>query len=91
MEKYRIDITPDMLENCQVHFENNYCVSDLVNTYSPCNYIVTNYLVYKSMPTYTITSNILNDELKTQGTFVGFDFENVWAMGNEYPELINNR
>ena len=91
MEKYRIDITPDMLENCQVHFENNYCVSDLVNTYSPCNYIVTNYLVYKSMPTYTITSNILNYELKTQGTFVGFDFENVWVMGNEYPELINNR
>ena len=43
------------------------------------------------MPTYTITSNILNDELKTQGTFVGFDFENVWVMGNEYPELINNR
>ena len=91
MEKYRIDITSDMLDNCQVHFENNYCVSDLVNTYSPCNYIVTNHLVYKSMPTYKITNNITKEELKNKDTFVGFDFENIWVMGNEYPELKNNK
>lgn len=91
MEKYRIDITADMLDNCQVHFENNYCVSDLVNTYSPCNYIVTNHLVYKSMPTYKITNNITEDDLKSKETFIGFDFENIWIMGNYYPELKNNK
>jgi len=91
MEKYHIDITIDMLEDCQVHFENNYCVSDLKNTYTPCNYIVTNYLVYKSMPTYTITNNISKEELTIQETFAGFDFTNTWEMGEKFPELKNNK
>ena len=43
------------------------------------------------MPTYKITNNITKEELKNKDTFVGFDFENIWVMGNEYPELKNNK
>jgi len=29
------------------------------------------------------------DEMKTQATFTGFDFESMWEMGSENPELSN--
>jgi len=39
------------------------------------------------MPTYEFVDIISESDLKNQATFVGWDFDNIWIMGENGPEL----
>lgn len=90
----KIDITEDMLDGTMIEkLENNYCVSVFRETYTPQNVIVKNESQtarvgqYTSLPSYKVVTNITADELENEKTFSGFDFENVWRMGDGRPVL----
>ena len=95
-ESYNIDITEDMLtENMIGKLENNYCVSDFRDYYTPCNYIVKSKNqtarvgLYKSLPIYKAVNNIEASAVSDQSTFAGFDFSSVWKMTDKGPALRN--
>ena len=95
-ESYNIDITEDMMNGNMIgKLENNYCVSDFRDYYTPMNYIVKNKNgtafvgQYKSMPTYKVVNNIEASAVGNQSTFAGFDFSSVWKMTDDGPKLRN--
>ena len=93
-ETYYRDITADMMNGSMIErLENNYCVSEFRDYYTPQNYIVRNKNQtervgqYKSLPTYKTVNNITADAVKEQSTFAGFDFSSVWKMTDKGPAL----
>ena len=93
VESKRIDITEAELNGSMIgRVENNYCVSDRRETFTPMNYIVrsgASALVgqFKSLPEYKIVTDVTAEEAADKATFEGFDFENTWKMGANGPEL----
>lgn len=89
-----IDITEDMLEGSViVKMSGNYSTGTLRETYTPINVIVKSenkrYLTgqYKSMPVYRVTTNVSDADIRKQSTFAGWNFETVWEMGANGPQL----
>ena len=75
------------------HFGNNYNLEDLRTYYEPINDYQYRGLSglqnpkYKTLPTHEYVEIITNAQLKDQSTFEGWDFENVWKMGENGPTL----
>ena len=75
------------------HFGDNYNLEDLRNYYEPINdYEGANVLglqnpKYTKLPNHEYVQIITQDALKNQATFVGWDFETIWQMGANGPEL----
>jgi hypothetical protein len=42
---------------------------------------------FKVLPTHDYVEIITEEQLKAQATFEGWDFQNVWIMGENGPEL----
>ena len=74
-------------------FEDNYNLENLRTYYTPINdYKYTSWTAGLQnalyiMPTHEYVEIITSQELKTQATFEGWDFQNVWKMGANGPEL----
>ncbi len=97
-ETYYRDVTADMMNGSMIEkLENNYCVSEFRDYYTPQNYIVRNKNQtarvgqYKSLPTYKVVNNITAEAAAKQSTFAGFDFSSVWVMTDRGPALRNVR
>ena len=75
------------------HFGNNYNLEALRTYYEPINeYAYSNILglqnpKFKVLPTHDYVEIITEEQLKDQATFEGWDFQNVWIMGENGPEL----
>jgi hypothetical protein len=75
------------------HFGNNYNLEALRTYYEPINeYEYSNILglqnpKFKVLPTHDYVEIITEEQLKDQATFEGWDFQNVWKMGENGPEL----
>ena len=75
------------------HFGNNYNLEALRTYYEPINeYAYSNVLglqnpKFKVLPTHEYVEIITEEQLKDQATFEGWDFQNVWKMGENGPEL----
>ena len=82
-----------LVENYIGHFGNNYNIENLRTYYSPINdYEYSNTLglqnpKYTAVPTWEYVQIIEKAALTNQATFEGWDFENVWIMGANGPEL----
>lgn len=78
---------------CILRFEDNYNIEDLRTYYTPVNeYAGSNTLgmqkpTYSAMPQHEYVKIITEAELKDQSTFEGWDFTNIWKMGDSGPEL----
>ena len=83
----------DFKENYIGHFDHNYNLEDLRNYYEPINeyqYSGLNGLQnpkYDTLPKHQYVEIITESELTRQATFEGWDFQNVWKMGANGPEL----
>ena len=80
-------------DTCILKFEDNYNVEELRPYYTPLNDYKYSGLyglsgaVYSAMPTHQYVEIVTSDETKNQETFVDWDFENIWVMGENGPEL----
>ncbi len=83
----------DFKEHYNGHFGDNYNLEDLRTYYSPINdYAYSNIYglqnpKYDSVPQHEYVEIITEEQLKDQSVFEGWDFENVWIMGENGPEL----
>jgi len=74
-------------------FENNFNIENLRTYYTPINKYKmhgTSGLsdaVYTVMPTHEYVQIITNDQLLQESTFTDWDFDNIWIMGENGPEL----
>lgn len=72
-------------------FGNNYNLENLRTYYTPMDELVnrnwTREPVHDAMPTYTYVQIVDKTALKDKSTFTGWDFDNVWKMGRNGPEL----
>ena len=72
-------------------FGNNYNLEDLRTYYTPMVEWLRYYgAKHDAMPTWEYVQIVDKAALKDQATFAGWDFENVWKMGSNGPELRNN-
>ena len=75
------------------HFGNNYNLEALRTYYEPINdYEYSNISglqnpKYDSVPQHEYVEIITEEQLTDQSVFEGWDFENVWIMGENGPEL----
>ena len=75
------------------HFGNNYNLEDLRTYYEPINdYEGSNVLglqnaKYKVLPTHEYVEIITEQQLLDQSVFEGWDFENIWVMTENGPQL----
>ena len=73
------------------NFTNNYNLQDLRDYFTVMpEFIKGNWVIdskYTAMPTHKFVEIISKSELKDESTFVGFDFNKVWKMGANGPEL----
>ena len=75
------------------HFGNNYNLEDLRTYYEPINdYEGSNVLglqnpKYKVLPTHDYVEIITEQQLLDQSVFEGWDFENIWIMTENGPQL----
>ncbi len=80
-------------DTCIYRFEDNYNIEDLRTYYTPINdYEGSNTLgmqnpFYSKMPTHEYVEIITEQQLVDQRTFEGWDFENIWKMGENGPTL----
>ena len=80
-------------ENYIGHFGNNYNIEALRTYYSPVNDYARSGLYglqnpkYTALPTHDFVAIVTQAQLKQQSTFEGWDFQNVWKMGANGPEL----
>ena len=83
----------DFKEHHIGHFGNNYNLEALRTYYEPINeYAYSNILglqnpKFKVLPTHDYVEIITEEQLLDQSVFEGWDFENVWIMGENGPEL----
>ncbi len=83
----------DFSEHYIGHFGNNYNIEDLRTYYTPLNDYEGSNLYgmqnpkYAAMPTHDYVQIIAEEQLLDQSIFEGWDFENVWKMGENGPEL----
>jgi|GEM_PF-2541298 len=83
----------DFKEHYNGHFGDNYNLEDLRTYYSPINdYEYRNISglqnpKYDSVPQHEYVKIITEEQLTDQSVFEGWDFENVWKMGENGPEL----
>ena len=77
------------------HFGNNYNLEDLRTYYEPINdYAGANTLgllnpKYDALPTWDYVQIITPAQLLDQSVFAGWDFEHVWIMTENGPQLRN--
>ena len=82
-----------LTETITGRLENNYSVGTECEYFTSTNYIVQNSNQtarvgqYKSLPSFKVVTNIDAEALSDQSTFSGFDFTNIWIMGENGPEL----
>ena len=75
------------------HFGNNYNLEDLRTYYEPINdYEGSNLLglqnpKYKVLPQHEYVEIITESQLLDQSTFEGWDFQNIWVMTENGPQL----
>lgn len=83
----------DFKEHYNGHFGDNYNLENLRNYYEPINeYQGANIYglqnpKYDSVPQHEYVEIITEEQLLDQSVFEGWDFENVWIMGENGPEL----
>ena len=72
-------------------FGNNYNLENLRTYYTPMDEFLRYYgAKHDAMPTWEYVEIIHQDALKNKANFEGWDFENVWIMGDNGPELREN-
>ena len=80
-------------ENYIGHFGNNYNLEDLRTYYTPLNdYEGSNPSgmqnpKYSAMPTHDYVEIITEAQLLDESIFVGWDFQNIWIMTEDGPQL----
>ena len=83
----------DFKEHYNGHFGDNYNLENLRNYYEPINeYQGANIYglqnpKYDSVPRHEYVTIVTEEQLTDQSVFEGWDFENVWKMGENGPEL----
>ena len=86
----------DFSEHYIGHFENNYNFEALRTYYMPLNdYAGSNIYgmqnpKYSAMPTWEYVEILDEAGFRNQASFEGWDFETVWIMGQNGPELRQN-
>lgn len=80
-------------ENYIGHFGNNYNLEDLRTYYSPINDYAGSGVnglrnpKYTALPTHEYVQIITEEQLLQEAVFEGWDFRNVWIMGDNGPKL----
>ena len=83
----------DFSEHYIGHFGNNYNIENLRTYYTPLNDYEGSNLYgmqnpkYAAMPTHDYVEIVGQEQLLDESFFEGWDFENVWIMGENGPEL----
>ncbi len=70
----------------EITIVNCYYLKDVAEYGVALSYFDSEPIPYNSE--YNGTNSISASKMKTQSTFVDFDFEDTWFMGNEHPELM---